>query len=489
MVVQKRWNLVLLLSLVLACAANQMPAQQTRDPQQQDAIRNLETKLAQMQSQTADIQSQLDALRGAKAPVTGSIASTPPYPLIQLTPDQRESAAGHATQDHQTFAQDEEDAPRLYNAPLESDYPGFFLIPNTRTILRIDGSARTDFTYDPRTSVLGDSFVVSSIPIPAPSGPSNFIASIRGSRFSSDFRIPVGDEKIGRTFIQLDFFGANGATAPRLRHFYAQLDNVLVGQTFTNFMDPDAFADSLDTQGANAAVSVRIPQGRYSFAFGDGASAAVSIEVPSSNIAFSVNGTPAVPFTPAPDGTVHFRKEWERGHIQLASTFRNLGAQLPSGLRETVFGWGLNGTTEVRAYGRDSIVAQVAYGHGISRYVGDTAPLNLDAAPKSLTNLSLEALPLFGTYGSYQHWWLPEVRSSATFSFVRVDNTAFQASNTYHEGSYASGNVIWRVVGSLDLGAEFIYGWVENKSGARANAPRFQFTGRYTFVKLHPTED
>ena len=142
----------------------------------------------------------------------------------------------------------------------------------------------------------------------------------------------------------------------------------------------------------------------------------------------------------------------------------------------------------MQAYGRDSIVAQVAYGHGISRYVGDTAPLNLDAAPKSLTNLSLEALPLFGTYGSYQHWWLPELRSSATFSFVRVDNTAFQAGNTYHEGSYASGNLIWRAVGSLDLGAEFIYGWVENKSGARANAPRFQITGRYTFVKLHPKD-
>ena len=484
-----RWlrSLAAALLFVMACGAR-TPAQQTDSAQQQEAIRKLETRMDDLKSQMADIQSQLDAIRGTKVPVTGSIASTPPLLPLKLSPDQQRSAAGQATEDHQTFAQDEEDAPRLYNAPLETDYPGFFLIPNTRTIMRIDGSARTDFTYDPRTSVLGDSFVVSSIPIPAPSGPSNFIASIRGSRISADFRIPVTDEKIGRTFFQLDFFGANGATAPRLRHFYGQLDNVLVGQTFTNFMDPDAFADSLDTQGANAAVSVRVPQGRYSFAFGKGASAAVSIEVPSSNINFLLNGAPVVPFTPAPDGTVKLRKEWERGHVQLASAFRNLGAQLPNGVRESVFGWGLNGTGELRVYGRDSLVAQVAYGHGISRYVGDTAALGLDAAPKSLANLSLEALPLFGTYGSYQHWWLPELRSSATFSFVRVDNTAFQPGNTYHEGAYASGNLIWRVVGTLDLGTEFIYGWVENKSGIRANAPRFQFTGRYTFVKLHPQE-
>jgi hypothetical protein len=43
-------------------------------------------------------------------------------------------------------------------------------------------------------------------------------------------------------------------------------------------------------------------------------------------------------------------------------------------------------------------------------------------------------------------------------------------------------------VGSLDFGAEFMYGWVQEKDGAKANAPRFQVSGRYTFVKLHPNE-
>jgi DcaP outer membrane protein len=478
----------MLLFLVLAFGAKQTPAQETGSAQP-EAIRKLETRMDELRSQMTEIQSQLDAIRGTKVPPTGSIQSTSPHPLLHLSPEQELEAAGRATADHQTFAQDEEDAPRLFNAPLEADYPGFFLLPNTRTILRIDGSARTDFIYDPRTSVLGDSFVVSSIPIPAVSGPSNFIASIRGSRVSADFRIPVTDQKLGRTFFQLDFFGANGATAPRLRHFYAQLDNVLVGQTFTNFMDPDAFADSLDTQGANSAVSVRVPQGRYSFPLGGGASAAFSVEVPSSNIAFSIAGAPAVPFTPAPDGTIKFRNEWKRGHIQLASVFRNLGAQLPNGMRETVFGWGVNGTGGLEVYGRDNIVAQVAYGHGISRYVGDTAPLNLDAAPRTLANLSLEALPLLATYGSYQHYWIPGVRSSATFAYVRVQNTQFQPAATYHKGYYSSANLIWNVVSSLDLGVEGIYGWVQEKSGAKANAPRFQFTGRYTFVKLHPKEE
>jgi hypothetical protein len=149
----------------------------------------------------------------------------------------------------------------------------------------------------------------------------------------------------------------------------------------------------------------------------------------------------------------------------------------------------VNATGEVEVHGKDSIVAQVAYGHGIARYVGDTAGLGLDAAPVSPTNLSLRALPLFGTYASYQHYWLPALRSSATGSFVRVQNTAFQPANTYHQSTYSSANLIWNPVGSLDLGAEFLYGWVQEKSGATANDPRFQITGRYTFVKLHPKEE
>jgi hypothetical protein len=212
------------------------------------------------------------------------------------------------------------------------------------------------------------------------------------------------------------------------------------------------------------------------------------VEVPASAINFSISDTPAVPFTPAPDGTFRFRNEWQRGHIQLASVFRNLGAQLPNGSRETAFGWGVNGTGGMEVYGKDNFVLQLAYGHGIARYVGDTAGLNLDAAPRSATNLSLEALPLFATYGSYQHYWTPAVRSNATFGFVQVQNTQFQPAITYHKSTYSSANLIWNPVGTLNLGAEFMYGWVQEKSGAHANAPRFQITGRYTFVKLHPEQ-
>jgi hypothetical protein len=44
----------------------------------------------------------------------------------------------------------------------------------------------------------------------------------------------------GRRFLWLN------ATTPRLRHAYTQVKNLLIGQTFSNFQDPDAGPDTLD---------------------------------------------------------------------------------------------------------------------------------------------------------------------------------------------------------------------------------------------------
>jgi hypothetical protein len=215
----------------------------------------------------------------------------------------------------------------------------------------------------------------------------------------------------------------------------------------------------------------------------------VSVEQPNSDIRFSQNGAAAVAITPAPDGALKFRYEGERGHIQVASIFRELAVRLPNGgPQESAFGWGVNALGAMRVYGRDNIVYQVVYGNGISRYVNDTGGLGLDAAPRRVTDLTLKAPPLFAPYLSYQHHWTRSVRSAATFGFVQLQNTAFQPGNTYHKSTYSSGNIIWNATGALDFGAEFLYGWVEQKDGAKANAPRIQFSGSYSFVRLHTAD-
>jgi hypothetical protein len=81
------------------------------------------------------------------------------------------------------------------------------------------------------------------------------------------------------------------------------------------------------------------------------------------------------------------------------------------------------------------------------------------------------------------------MRSSLTVGHVNVQNTSFQPLDTFHKSSYSGINLIWNPIGSLDVGAEFVYGWVEDKSGANADAPRVRLTARYNFVKHRPSEE
>ena len=498
----KKIQKIMPLLFALLAGTTQMMAQDASNTQD-EAMRRLQTRMDELRTQMGEIQAELDAMHGVNKlsdtvkdvkPVpqsvqTGAIERTmPPLPpAVQLTPEQQRMAVGKETAAYESFAEESEPVPRLYNAPLEATMPGFFVLPGTQTMMRINGNLKTDFIFDPRPAGVPDAFIPSTIPIPQGSSTNNVNVGIRESRFSADLRIPVSNLGTARTFIQFDFFGGNGATTPRLRHFYAQFHNILVGQTNTVFMDPDAWPDIIEFQGPTSGLLARIPQIRYSFPLGKGFSGAISVEQPSSDISFSVDGSPAVPITPAPNGGLRVRYEADRGHLYFSSILRELAVHMPvTGQQQSVFGWGLNLSSTWRVVGRDTLNYQVAYGNGIATYTGDGFGLGLDAQPRSNVDLTLKALPTFAPWISYQHNWTRSVRSSATFGLLQVQNTAFQPGNTYHKSTYSSANVIWNPFGSLSFGTEFMYGWVEQKDQAKANAVRLQFSGRYTFVKLHP---
>ena len=107
----------------------------------------------------------------------------------------------------------------------------------------------------------------------------------------------------------------------------------------------------------------------------------------------------------------------------------------------------------------------------------------MDAAVSSLQNPHIQALPVVATYGALQHFWAERLRSSAIYSFVQVQNTEAQPGSVYHQGNYTGGNLIWNPFGSLTVGGEFLYGWRDNKDGSTGNAPRFQFSAKYNFVR------
>lgn len=449
--------------------------------------KQLEDLRAQMNRLQARLEQFENGKQSARTVSTPSAVRPVQDGTIQTDQDSGQAATskevGQATANYRVFSEDPVAAPRFDNVPLDPKYHGFFHLPGTQTLLKIGGYFKTDFIYDFKPAGNSDAFVPSSIPIPQVVGVNNSTVSVRPTRLSLDFRVPTA--KIGdvRFYVEGDLFGTN-STTPRLRHAYAQARNFLIGQTFSNFMDPDGFPDTLDFQGPNGMVSIRNPQLRYGFGLRSGTTLYVSVEKPSSDVIFKTPQFSAQPNAPSPDGAVRLRQEFEGGHFQVAGIFRSIAAFLPDGRTDSVFGWGVNASVGVKTLGKDNLILAVASGHGISRYLQDTSGLGIDAEVASFTNPHLEATPAVGVEAAYQHYWIKTLRSSVVYSYAAVNNTDRAAVTTFNHGSYTATNVIWNPYGSLNVGAEFLYGWTELQNGQKGNAPRIQFSAKYSFVKL-----
>jgi len=482
----------LVFSVVGLLAGTVFPARALAQSDSNQKVQELQKQLDELRKQMSQLQAQLGELESKTAEAAalaeaqsgkqeGTIQANKP-PLQGQTSKQ----VGEATATYNTFSEDTTAAARFNNVPLDPKYRGFFRLPGTETILKIGGYFKTDLIYDLKPAGNPAAFVPSSIPIPTVVGVNNANVSIQPTRLSLDFRVPSAQLEEVRFYVEADMFGTN-TTTPRLRHAYAQARNVLIGQTFSNFMDPDGFPDTLDFQGPNGMVSLRNPQLRYGFALSPSTTFYISVEKPSSDVIFKTPQFTDQPNAPSPDGALRLRQEFERGHFQVAGVFRSIGAFLPNGKTDSVFGWGVNTSLGFESFGRDNVIFAVAAGHGISRYIQDTSGLGIDAEPASGVTPHLQATPAVGVTASYQHYWLRKLRSSAVYSYAGVHNTVlFDAAEptTYNHATYLGSNLIWNPYGSFNVGAEFLYGWAMDQNGLKANAPRIQFSAKYSFVKV-----
>jgi hypothetical protein len=453
-------------------------------PTQDSLIGELRREVQELRAQLAMIQARIDGLTAAGA---GAVAApgTVPHPPQSARPPEGPSSAhlGEATSTYEVFSEDPAAAPRFDNVPVDPTYDGYFILPGTQTLLKIGGFFKTDVIYDLEPTDSPDQFVPSSILIPAIDGVHNANVSMRPTRLSFDFRVPspVGD---ARFYIESDLFGTT-ATTPRLRHAYAQARNLLVGQTFSNFMDPDAVPDLLDFRGPNGMDNVRNPQVRYGVALDGQTTLYGSVEKPASEV--DVVRTPqssSQPSAPLPDAALRVRREFRSGHWQVASVFRSIAAFLPDGPRDSVLGWGLGTSGRVRLLGGDHLLAQATYGRGIARYIQDASGRGLDAALVPGPDPYLKAVPAVGTHVAYQHYWLETLRSSLVYGYSHVRNTGIQPGSTYHASHYAAANLIWNLFGALDVGAEYLVGRNEQRDGQAATASRVQVSMKYAFVRV-----
>jgi hypothetical protein len=378
------------------------------------------------------------------------------------------------------LSDEQEAAPRPDDLTLDPKFLGFIPVPRTPVIIKFNAKPRVDFTWDPDDTGDNTRFITAKIPLegdPSEEDGSVFNINAKGSRMSIDVRAPQVDGA-PRFYFENDFYGSGSAEFNfRVRHVYGQIYNVIVGQTFSVFEDPDVWPDTVDFEGPNSQLSRRHPQVRYQLPLSKEWGMNFSLEQPASAPA-DYFGTAVSGANHAPDGGLNVR--WEKakvGHVQASSIFRGIGTKsFTAGAqefdRETVFGWGVNLAGGFTVIDRDSVQAQVTYGEGIGSYGNDTSFFDTDAAFDA--DGDLVALPYFGAMLGYTHWWAEQWRSSASYGYVNMDNEASQGSNAYDQTHYVSLNLVWQVRKRLSVGLEGLYGHNEVQSGADGEAWRVQ---------------
>ena len=382
------------------------------------------------------------------------------------------------------------------------DFAGSIRIPDTDAAMRIGGLVRMTSVHSFDAIGTDDRFVTSSIPVEGSAGATKgdrTTYSARPSRFNFDLRTPTGVGAM-RAFIEGDFVGFSGTTNFRLRHAFGYWRGLTMGQTWSTFSDPVAEPNGIDAEGLNAISLFRQAQIRWTRPFRKRLAVSLSLENPSPDISAPdgslVQGVNQVPdlifrlrWTPGDQtlglGPLNLRSLMRGGsHVQFAFLFRQIRgeAQPQETLSAAGFGYHFSGRVRSLWNGdQDRVLFALAGGWGIGRYINDLGTLGgQDAVFDSATN-TLEALPVVSGYVGYEHWWGPQVRSTATWGTVYVDNTDSQVGTVLRQTNRATLNLSWSPIRRIDLVAELLWGRRINKDGQNGEARQFQFGTNFRF--------
>ena len=350
--------------------------------------------------------------------------------------------------------------------------------------VRVDGMLTHTTDGDIAKNTAGrDFYVPGAIPVGGEGVDSYMDGHAKFSRlwFDASTELDSGD-RIGARF-ELDFFGgalgnsaATNTYGATVRHAYITWNNLLVGQTWSNFMDTAALIDSVDFVGpTDALVFVRQSQIRYT-----NGPWSVSIENPETTVQ-PFGGTPRVIAgdNSVPDVIARYTHRADWGHFGVAGMARQLKYEPVAGAEDSATGFAATVSGLVKLGERTDIRYQATGGEGFGRYIG-LATVQQDAMADAAGNI--DALGGWAAYVGLRHVFNPTVRGNIFYARSQWDNdTALTGLGVTRRVHSAHANLIWSPVPKLDLGVEAIWGERTIESGADGELIRLHTMARYTF--------
>jgi hypothetical protein len=297
--------------------------------------------------------------------------------------------------------------------------------------------------------------------------------------FASAFQTKLFGEIF--SYIETDFYGNNGGGL-RMRHAYIRFKNFRFGQTWSCFTDEESWPNVTDFDGPATGSWVRQVQLGYFIRPSENTDILVSIESPYTdyNRYLELDTTIQQAQQTYPDLHSHIEQRWYGGHAQIAGVYRFIEYTTDQDQQKVIPGYGMNISITQGVFKRDKAIGQLVVGKGISRYLVSLGGRGWDALPN--LDGDIVALPVWGGYLSYQHFWgKSDFSSTIVAGYAAVENPLNNPSRYLFQGVSASANIYWQPVGPLNFAIEGIYGSRKDEFDNFGDNYRFQFVFEYAF--------
>ena len=270
----------------------------------------------------------------------------------------------------------------------------------------------------------------------------------------------------------------------RVRHLYGQVGGLLVGQTWSTFMDVDNFPETVDYNGPIGATFIRQPMIRFAYGTAFGTFTA-SIENSSSYVLDETGAVFASSLSRVPDAILRWDKGYDWGALSLRGITQELRFDDGAGTEATKRGFGAAASASFKVRGKDFLALQVTGGDGIGRYLNYIEGAIYDAATDAI-----RVERAVGAVAGYQLKAADWVRVNFVYGVTRNfdnDYTRLAAASGIDAGRFGVNRTVQQAhmgpiftpVKGVDLGLEGIWAQRETLAGEKGDDLRFNFSAKY----------
>ena len=299
--------------------------------------------------------------------------------------------------------------------------------------------------------------------------------------FRSDHILDSGAKL--RTYLEMDFLLSghgderiSNSYNPRLRHAFLGYNKWIFGQTWMTFYNVGTNPENLDFVGPadgslfGRQVQIRYTTGPWMF----------SVENPETTVTpFGGGGRIVADDNMLPDMVARYNLKGDWGSFSAAGILRQLAYENnAAGIDDKATGYGISLTGKHMVGERDDIRWMASAGKGLGRYIG----LNTTNSSVLDADGNLNAIDVWGAFGSYRHFWSEKWRSNLTFGYLAVDNeVALTGMGATKSAQSMHVNLIFAPQPKLMFGIELLLANRELESGADGDLTRVQFSAKYAY--------